>query len=233
LSDKNISSLDGFFRVTHVYKDNNAEKIGWMLEIKSNNGDGTFTYQDYLIGQRSENYNYQPNSTWKNLSVLWTSYQPWGIGSSSSGYWVDGTGTGMGSGSGSGLTSDDVSGALAGDRAAGDAAAETERLSQEAILDAAGEPDYAPYLESDVPDYSQDQADYETEIDNLSNNSTISVVRDSLGITTSGSTPSLSCQLFGQTIVFDFTPHASILQSIGNMWVSLCYLSGFLILMRS
>lgn len=121
----------------------------------------------------------------------------------------------------------------AGQLAERDALEESVRSGTEAGLDAIGQSDYTPYDVSDVPSYADDQTDYENELTNLNENSGISALRDSLGIETSGGSPVLSCSLFGHTITFDFSAHSSVLSSMGNMWVSLCYLSGFFIIMRS
>lgn len=220
-SDRNLSHRGKYFKHIYTYYEDGIP-VGWKLVFSDRPEMALGAHDSVIIGKgTSSAVNTTAGNNWHPSNTLYDLVNPW-----------TGAGFDGGTGSGSGVTGDDVLQALAGDRAIGDAAAETERLSQEAALDAAGEPDYTPYDESDVPDYSQDQTDYETEIDNLSNNSAISAVRDSLGVTTSGSTPSLSCQLCGQTITFDFSPHASILQSIGNMWISLCYLSGFLLIMR-
>lgn len=107
------------------------------------------------------------------------------------------------------------------------------RAETEASLDAIGHPTYSPYESGDVPSYTSDKTEYETALTDLSESSGISNVRDNLGIVTTGSTPVLSCSLFGYTINFDFSVHSSLLAQIGTLWISLCYLSGFLIIMRS
>lgn len=220
------SLAGGYYQHLGTYYDSEGLPCGWLI-VKGKNTDATGDLVTHMIGKRSVNF-IQESNNWLPISDLWNESNPWSGHAGESG-WVDG---GSESGSDSGLTGSDVQDALAADRAAGDVEGQTARSVAEAALDASGEPSYLPYDESDIPDYTQDQTDYETELNNLKNSSSISSVRDALGIQTSGATSSMSCQLCGQTITFDFAPHATLLQSIGTMWVSLCYLSGFLIIMR-
>lgn len=132
---------------------------------------------------------------------------------------------------GNGITGEDIVTALAGDRAAGDADAEAERGIQTSSIEGLS-PEYSGYLDSDIPTYTDEESDVQTKADNLLTTSDLAAVRDSVGVQTSGSVSSLSCSVLGANIVFDFAPYSYILDAVGVLVLSLCYLCGFFMILR-
>lgn len=221
-SSASVSTNDpavGYTHYTHThtyYEDDVA--VGWAFKLKDTEG---YT-KSFSIGQQTADFAFGVDD-YESISSFHDSTQPWNATP-----WM---GSSSGSGSGSGLTGDDISGALAGDRALGDADAETERLAQTPGIEGAN-PDFQGYVEADIPLYTDEETAVDNKVNTLMTNSDLSAVRDSLGISTVGSTSSLSCNLYGATLVFDFSKYESIYNILGGFILSLSYIFGFFLILR-
>lgn len=112
-------------------------------------------------------------------------------------------------------------------------AGDAEAITQNAYLNGVGDGVYEGYnVEEDVPDTEGSQTSYETAIADLQSNSDLSSVAGQVGIELSGSVSSVSCNVWGQDISFDFGKYDNIYSALGVAWLSLCYLFGFFLIVR-